>query len=307
MAELRDISKVMRWMGPWSFLKQMVRQAIEDRLIIWGSAMAYSWLFAIFPFIIFLLTFVPYLSPDIRDTAKTEIFRFIDAGLPREAANTVRGNISMVMEHPRPDLRSIGILIALWAASGGVAVTMSALDECYDIERGRTYLRKRLLAILLTLVMASLMVAVAVLLPIGTVVLNWLWEHAEAWHIPLGWLVALQIARWALALVFMFAVLAILYRFGPKHRVRFHTFTPGAVFTVAVWLLLGLGFRFYVDHIAHYDQMYGTVGGVAVLLLLFYLDAVVLLVGAELNSEIDCVNTAEPIDRPAPAPVAVAQ
>ena len=85
----------------------------------------------------------------------------------------------------------------------------------------------------------------------------------------------------------MFSLLAVIYYFGPSVRQNFRLLTPGAVFTIAVWLLLESFFRFYIDHFGRYDQTYGTVGGVAILLLFFYIDAFVLLVGAEINSEID--------------------
>jgi membrane protein len=101
--------------------------------------------------------------------------------------------------------------------------------------------------------------------------------------------VIFDVVRWSLALVFMFSVVAIVYYMGPNIRHRFNWITPGSVFSVLVWVLLGIGFRVYVDRVAQqsYARTYGTLGGVAILLLLFYIDALVLLIGAEINSEID--------------------
>jgi membrane protein len=82
-------------------------------------------------------------------------------------------------------------------------------------------------------------------------------------------------------------VLAVIYYFGPNIRQRFRLLTPGALFSAVVWILLDVVFRVYVDRYARYDQTYGTVGGAAILLLFFYLDGLVLLIGAEINSEID--------------------
>jgi membrane protein len=96
-----------------------------------------------------------------------------------------------------------------------------------------------------------------------------------------------DVLRWLLALVFMFLALAIMYYWGPSFRGKWRSITPGAVFSVVVWIVLGIGFRYYIEHFAHYNQMYGTVGGVAILLFLFYVDSAVLLIGAEINSEID--------------------
>src|SRR5881394_3824781 len=85
----------------------------------------------------------------------------------------------------------------------------------------------------------------------------------------------------------MFSVVNILYHWGPSIKQRFSYITPGAVFAVTVWILLAVGFRLYVDKFGKFNETYGTVGGVAILLLAFYIDAYVLLVGAEINSEID--------------------
>src|SRR5881394_2666234 len=85
----------------------------------------------------------------------------------------------------------------------------------------------------------------------------------------------------------MFSVVNILYHWGPSIKQRFSYITPGAVFAVTVWILLAVGFRLYVDKFGEFNETYGTVGGVAILLLAFYIDAYVVLVGAEINSEID--------------------
>jgi membrane protein len=103
------------------------------------------------------------------------------------------------------------------------------------------------------------------------------------------WLVLWQVTRYGLALLLLLAIVAVIYHFGPNIRQRWRFVTPGSVFTVGVWLLLGVAFRIYVDHFGRYGEMYGAVGGVIVLLFFFYLDALVLLVGAEINSEIDSI------------------
>jgi membrane protein len=86
----------------------------------------------------------------------------------------------------------------------------------------------------------------------------------------------------------MFWVVALVYHFGPNVKQKFRLLSPGSVFTVATWTLLGIAFRFYVETYGHYDKTYGAVGGVIILLFFFYLDALLLLIGAEINAEVDC-------------------
>jgi uncharacterized BrkB/YihY/UPF0761 family membrane protein len=112
-------------------------------------------------------------------------------------------------------------------------------------------------------------------------------EHALAQH---AWaLHVFDAVRGLLAIVVVLLILALLYHFGPGVKHRWQYLSPGSVFVFATWVLVALVFRYYVNHFGRskYEETYGPVGGVAVLLLLFYLDALVLLIGAQINSEID--------------------
>jgi membrane protein len=130
------------------------------------------------------------------------------------------------------------------------------------------------------------MVVVMALLPVGGVVSAWIAKRGYLdKDSPLLW--AFDVSRWALALVFLITVLALVYYFGVNVKHKFYWLTPGAVFCLAAWVVLGLGFRYYVERFGHFNKTYGAVGGVAILLLLFYLDSAVLMIGAEINSEID--------------------
>jgi membrane protein len=180
-----------------------------------------------------------------------------------------------------------GLGLTLWAASGGMNMTMAAIDKAYDVEKGRPFWKQRLYAVVLTIVVATLVILVMILLPIGAGVLTWLIRKQAIFP----WLyVLVNVARYALALLLLLAVLAIIYHFAPSFKQKFVAVTPGAVFCVAVWLLLGAAFRLYLTKLggaANYNKTYGAVAGAAILLLFFYLDALVLLIGAEINSEID--------------------
>jgi len=303
MARLKDVAPVIRKVGAFRFLVRLWKQVSEDSVFVWAAALAYSWLFAVFPFLLFLLALVPYLPANQKATLYDEAGPTLKKVLPEGAYNTVwegflKVKLKGYLDYKPKGFLSIGLLLAIWGASGGMAMTMAALDRCYDIEKSRPFWKHRPLAVLLTLITASLMLSVIVLLPVSTVVLNWIKNHAtdimppdvaeRVVSFPL--LLLFTVARYAIALVFMFLTLATIYQFGPNIRQRLRWLTPGSVFCVAVWLLLGAAFRFYVNKFGKYDQTYGPVGGVVILLLLFYIDAIVLLIGAEINSEIDFIS-----------------
>jgi membrane protein len=174
-----------------------------------------------------------------------------------------------------------------------MAMTIRAMDKCYDLEKPRAFYRVRSLAIFLTFVVATLLLIVVVALPIASSLRSYVQNFLTNMgiHVPTWALLAFEVVRYAIGLICMFLALSVIYYFGPCIRQRFRVLTPGAVFCVVVWLLLGAVFRLYVNTVGKtgYERTYGPVGGVVILLLFFYLDAVVLLIGAELNSEIDFI------------------
>ncbi len=291
MARLSDVPEVLRRGGELGVARQVWKQQAEDNILTWASALAYSWLFAVFPFFIFLMTLVPLLPDRFKETANTEITRMIYTALPPETAAQIWTDFNNnIINQPSGGLlvRISGLVLAVWAASGGMAATMAAFDRCYELPLagGRPFWKQRALALGMTIVIAILILLVLVLLPIGTVVKNWV---VSAGHVAEGHslLILFDVARWAIAMFLLVMVLMVLYHFGPGVRHHFRWITPGAVFAIVVWIVLGLAFRFYVTKFGNYSKTYGTLAGAAILLLVFYIDAVVLLFGAEINSEID--------------------
>src|SRR4051812_21289550 len=137
MARLRDVPQVLRTVGPIAFVKRVWTQGSEDQLMTWASALAYSWLFAAFPFFIFLMTFVPNLPERTMNTVRSELKDFIYQ-LPATAADPLWTNVeTQVLNAPvgKGWLRYVGLVLALWSASGGMAVTITALGRCYELRQ----------------------------------------------------------------------------------------------------------------------------------------------------------------------------
>lgn len=292
MARLGDVVPLLKTVGTFHFAGRVWRQVCDDHLFTWAAAVAYAWLFALFPFLLFLLALVPHLPSRLRADAQQSVRHSLLRWLPQEAARTIRenieGNVNSVLHQPRGAVLYGGLLVALWAAGGGMAATMSALDRCYELDRARSFFRRRLIALAMTIAVMILLILVICLLPIGGALRDWMVSQGVIGRRqPV--VILFDVLRWALSLLFLFAVLAMVYHFGSSVRRRFNWLTPGAVFSVAVWVLLGFVLRVYMDRFGSrgYERMYGALGGVAILLLLFYIDALVLLIGAEINSEID--------------------
>src|SRR5688500_12649832 len=153
MAQLRDLPAVIRQMGLFHFIRKVWFEVSDDNLFTWASALAYSWLFALFPFFLVLLSLIPMLPHNWRVEAKEQI-NFAIIQLPREARVTLKQYVDprlneILFEKPKAItwVWTLGLLATLWAASGGVAMTMSAMDRAYDVQRARPIYKQRPLAV----------------------------------------------------------------------------------------------------------------------------------------------------------------
>ena len=289
MARLHHVHHAVRTVGAVQFGKNIWTRIVDDDLTTQAAAVAYAWLFALFPFLIFLVTLSAYLPKENKEQVVAAVNGTIKHVMQHSAAETVTDNLKQVLDEPRGGLLSFGLLVTLWIASGGMRTTMSSLDTAYDAKRRRPFWVQWPLAVLLTVVVAVLGAAVLFLLPIGSAIEQYVDAHV---HLGASLLWAINATRFCLSVMLVLLFLALIYQFGTVVRHPFTLLSPGAVFTVVVWFGLGFGFRVYIDRFGRYQNTYGALGGVAILLLFFYLYALMMLVGAEINSQVDeCCGT----------------
>jgi membrane protein len=284
MAHLREFLPSVRALGIRKFVVVLIKEISKDQLTTQAAAVAYAWLFAVFPFLLFLLTLFAYIPEKQKINAHDFISSTVHHVMAKDAAETIITNLNQVLTQPRSGLLSIGLVVTLWIASGGMSMTMTALDSAYDAKVTYPFYIQRPLAMLLTIIVVVLIMIVLMLWPVGTAIENFL---SSTQQIPARILWMLAFARFGLAILLMLAILSLLYTFGTRVRHRLTFTSPGAIFTLLVWVILGEAFRFYVDKFGRYQKTYGAVGGVTIILLFFYLDALVLLIGAEINNLVD--------------------
>jgi membrane protein len=294
MARMRELPWVLKTIGPIEFVRRVVREIQDDGVMTIAAAVAFYWLFALFPFIIFLITLVPLLPVDVRQQAIHEISQTVEANLATgQTADIVMTQVRSIINTPKGGILSFGLLLTLWAASNGMSATMSALDRCYDVARPRNFFAHRGIAILMTVSVVFLTLCIILLIPVGNLLMRIFTNPEYVERIP-DWAVGgsrwlLNTGRYALGGLLMMLLVSSLYQFGVAVRRRWTLISPGAVFTVVVIALFAFAFNLYLRHLGanSYAQTYGALGGVIILLMSFYLYAVVFLIGAEINAEID--------------------
>ncbi|QKZ06458.1 MULTISPECIES: YihY/virulence factor BrkB family protein [Pseudomonas] len=271
--ELRELSlkKVM---------VRTVKEFLDDEMSTYASALAYQMLFSLFPFILFLIALIGFLHlPDFFSWLR------LQAGLvlPPQALDSVNPVIDQ-LQQSKGGLLSFGIVIALWTASAGVRLMMSAMNAAYDVVEERPVWKRIPLSIFYTVGIAGMLLAAAALMVLGPQVMGWL-----AGQIGLeDFIVTLwTVARWPVIVILMMVAVAVIYYVMPDVKQKFRFITPGSVLAVVVWIIASLGFAFYVQRFANYNAMYGSIGAIIVLLLYFYISSAVLLLGAEMNAVIE--------------------
>lgn len=258
-----------------------------------ANSIAYSFFMSLFPSLMSLFTLLPFLRtyilrwflPDAAEDNFDEILASeIQQFMPGNAGVEFAKFIDELTSNPRVGLLSLGFFLALFFASNGMLAMMQGFEKAYPRTfKKRTSFRKRLIAIFLTFQLAFFLIASVVFIILG----NWLISILTDF-IGLSSMTAmtLYLARWIIIIFILALVISIVYRYGiPTHR-KLKIFSPGAILATFLSLLTSIGFGFYVDNFGAYNRLYGSFGTIIVTLIWIQLNALVLLIGFELNASI---------------------
>lgn len=261
-----------------------VKEFLDDEMSTYASALAYQMLFSLFPFLLFLIALIGFLHlPDFFSWLRLQS----ELVLPPQALEQVNPVIDQ-LQQSKGGLLSVGIVIALWTASAGVRLMMSAMNAAYDVVEGRPVWKRIPLSIFYTVGIAGMLLAAAALMVLGPQVMSWVASQVGMEEIIVTvW----TVLRWPAIVILMMVAVALIYYVMPDVKQEFRFITPGSVLAVVVWIIASLGFGYYVKTFADYNAMYGSIGAIIVLLLYFYISAAVLLLGAEMNAAIEHLSS----------------
>ncbi len=267
--------------GWGELLKRTAKEIQTDNGLGLAAQLAYYFFLSLFPALIFMIALAgAFASPDLI----TALVERMSGALPPDVVSIVRDQLISLSQGNAGGIMTFGALAALWSSSSAMVALIDALNKAYDVEDSRPWWKQRLTAILLTLGVAAFIIASFALVVAGpelaeAVARNFGLGAAFAW--------AWKILQWPLIFVLVAAAFGLIYYFAPDVDQDFVFLTPGSVLATALWLLGSLGFRFYVVNFGSYNETYGTIGGVMVLLVWLYLSGLVVIVGAEMNAEIE--------------------
>jgi membrane protein len=244
-----------------------------------AAAVSYYFVFSLFPFLFFLATLTAYI-PYVRYSVGTVLARAHDL-MPPQAMELIDKQAGGLVNHARPRLLTLGLLVTLYSASRGVDAVRKALNLAYQVRESRSFWRTELIAFGVTIGGAVLVLfGIAVLVAGGSGGL-WLARHAgvTTFYITVyGWL------RWPVTLAAIVSCAALAYTFLPNVVHPFKLITPGAIIGTTAWLLATIVFADYAAHFGSYNVTYGSIGGIIALMTWFYISAFIFLMGGEVNA-----------------------
>jgi membrane protein len=276
--------------------KRAWAEAKIDQVPLLAAGVAFFAFLSLFPAMIAAVMVYGLVADPATVQRQTEQ---ISQALPEDAASLITDQMEAITSAPQQGLGIglvVALLAALWAASGGVGQMLTAINVAYDEDETRGFVKRKALALALTLG-AILFATVAILLiAVAPALLNT--------FIPEGALrLLLEIARWVGLLIAVGVGLALLYRWAPdRDSPRFTWVSVGAAVATVIWLVASLGFSLYVDNFGSYGETYGALAGVVVLMLWLWITAFVVLFGAEINAETE-QQTVEDTTIGEPAPL----
>ena len=245
-----------------------------------AAALSYYFVMSLFPSLIVLSAIVAYLPvPDLFDQALNLMARFI----PPDSMGVVKKVLADVVTPNRNAFLSAGLLGTLWAASGGFAAAIEALNIAYDVQETRPFWKTRPLAIGLTVLVGSLLIIALAVMIVGPQFGNWL---SGRLHVSVLWQWLWPYIHWTISIGFTVVAVEFLYFLAPNVKQRFFATLPGAILAVGCWIGLSYLLGIYFRSFANFNKTYGTLGAAIALMVWLYWTGFAMLVGAELNAEL---------------------
>jgi len=259
------------------FFKTLGKELIDDGVTDIGAMLAYYAVLSLFPMLVFVLS-LSLLVLDA-ETVRQGLAMAISA-IPASARDVVVNRVEALIEASNAGFAIIGATLALWGASRGAVALMTALNTIFDKKETRSFVRRQLIAIGVTLGVAVLIVVALGLLVAGPYLGHLLADRFSLGNVfDVGW----SIARWVGAGLLVMVVWAVMYKFLANTDAPFRVFTPGALIGVVAWLAISALFGVYLTHFNSYEATYGTLGGAIVFLTWLWLSNIAILIGAEVN------------------------
>jgi membrane protein len=256
------------------------REINDDNCLGLAAQLAYYFILALFPALIVVVAIASFFPP----SALGEVLHALAPFTPPEALALIRTQLDAILASEQTGLLTVGVLGALWSSSAALTAIIDTLNRAYDLDETRPWWQVRLLGIGLTVGLAVFILTAFTLVVAGPELARWVTDRLGfAREVATAW----AVLQWPIVFLLVAFGVALIYYFAPDADQDWAFITPGSTLATLLWLVASLGFRFYVQNFSDYNATYGALGAAVLLLLWLYVSGLAVLVGAEMNSEIE--------------------
>jgi len=282
---IKNISKKFK---PWGFeglsiydvtiffWKGLMEGAITTR----ASSLAFNFFLAFFPAVIFLFTLIPYIP--IEGFQET-LMELLGSVLPESTNKMAFKTIDDIVNNPRGGLLSVGFVLALYFSTNGVSALIEAFNSSFHIRESRSFLYQRFISLVLTLILSVMLILTITTLIFGK---SYLVSLLSDGTISTEYLYLFSFLRWFIMSSFLLFGISLLFYLAPNLQVRWKLFSPGTIFSSLFIIITSIIFSYYINNFAQYNQIYGSIGTLIIILLWMYFNSIILLTGFEINASI---------------------
>ena len=257
----------------YKIIAQIFFKCKKDDINSVANQLTYKILLSLFPFIIFLMTLIAFFNLD-----QNILLDHLKNNIPLEIINLVNLFISEVVNKKSPNLLSWSLLLSLFNASSGFSAIIKCINKIYKRDDQRNFLLAKVISIICVIIFALSLVSCIVLIVSGNKILFYISRLA-----PRILKFASISFRYGLSIILLSLFSCIIYKFALSFKIRFLDLIPGSIFCSIAWILISLGFNFYINNFSRYSTIYGSIGSIFILMLWLNLIINILLIGAEIN------------------------
>lgn len=264
--------------GFFDFIVYFIVKIRDDDIFALAAQLAYYLILSFFPFLIFLLTLVGFSNLD-----SMEVLGALRAMLPTSAFELIYNVIIEIIEKQNTGLLGASLLLVIWSASSAFRAVIKGINKAYGLSENRSFIKRAFIAVICTFALAFLIMLTLVMLVFGRLI-----GDLIASYLPFPSVVykVWNFLRYVLVVFMMILIFASIYRYTPSKRLRWKEVLPGAIACTVGWLIVSLGFSFYINNFSNYSKIYGGLGAVIILITWLYLTSIILIGGGEINSVI---------------------
>jgi membrane protein len=273
----------------YKIFKVFIRNIQEDEVMDRANGVAYNFILAIFPAIIFLFTLIPFVTVYFPEVNTQSIMAFMRELMPASMYDVASTTVLDIVSNQRGGLLTLGFFFALFLSTNGMMALMRAFNACYKTIENRSGIKTRLIATGLTLNMTLVLFLAVILLVVGEFVLDYVLQnlHRFEWLDLDAFTVYLLFAtRFVIIFIVFLLAISTIYYFGPSVHYNWRFFSIGSLIATLLTLSVSYGFSYYVTNFSTYNKVYGSIGVMIAMMVWIQLMTVVLLIGYEINASI---------------------